>query len=155
MTPYRSHPVLLVRTGGLLCALPVGDVIETMRPLPVEPLAEMPDFVRGVAMIRGNPTPVVALQAVLAKPSSEESGRFVTVRVGERCVALTVQSVVGVATLNEDNLESMPPLLKAARTDVIQAVSMLDSELLVLLRTARLVPEAIWQAIDKSEAAAR
>jgi chemotaxis signal transduction protein len=55
----ESDRFLLCCIGSRVGALAVRDVRETMRPLPVEPLARAPPFVRGLATIRGFPTPVV------------------------------------------------------------------------------------------------
>ena len=52
---------LVCRVATRICALPVGVVIETLRPLPLEPIAGAPAFVTGPAIIRGEPVPVVEL----------------------------------------------------------------------------------------------
>ncbi len=153
MDEHHANSALLLRVPGAVCAFPIGEVIETMRPLPIEPLANLPDFMYGVALIRGSVVPVIDLKAVFEAHALGPPKRFVTIRVGERCVALAVQSVVGVVDLGKYTLEEMPPLLKSARTDVIQAIGALDSELLMVLRTSRLVQESVWKAIDKCEAA--
>ncbi len=152
--------VLAVRASGAVCAIPAAQVIETMRPLPIEPLANLPNFVRGVALIRGAAVPIVDLGAVLeasgepAMPPSQ-TARFVTLRVGERCVALAVESIIGLVPLNPEGFSAMPPLLNHARRDVIQAIGTLDAELLLVLETARLVPESVWGEVDKAQVAAR
>ncbi|HVZ36331.1 MAG TPA: chemotaxis protein CheW, partial [Polyangiaceae bacterium] len=51
--------MLVCRVRARLCALPVTQVVETLRPLPAERLAGMPAFVTGVGMIRGEPVPIV------------------------------------------------------------------------------------------------
>ena len=100
MDQPRANPALLVRIPGALCALPLAEVIEIMRPLPIEPLAIQSDFVQGVARIRGAAVPVVQLTALFQGDGlCDLPTRFVTLRVGQRCVALAVQSVVGVADL--------------------------------------------------------
>ena len=50
---------LIFRVLDRLCALSLGHVVETMRPLPIEPLAAAPHFVLGLATIRGSQVPVV------------------------------------------------------------------------------------------------
>ena len=57
--------MLVVTAGALDCGIPLSHVAEIMRPLPIEPIAGMPHFVRGIALIRGAPTPVVNLMAIL------------------------------------------------------------------------------------------
>ena len=59
---WERSPVLIVMAGARACAIPLDYVAETMRPLPIEPVAGTPGFVRGVSVIRGAPTPVVDLK---------------------------------------------------------------------------------------------
>jgi len=48
-----------------MCALPLEEVEETMRPLPVAPVVAAPVFVRGVCLVRGTPAPVMSLAVLL------------------------------------------------------------------------------------------
>ena len=61
---------LLCRAGARLCALPLQNVMETMRLLPIEPVAGAPRSVLGLCPIRGAPVPVVDLQSLLAEPEA-------------------------------------------------------------------------------------
>jgi chemotaxis signal transduction protein len=61
----ETSPVFVVMVGARACAFPLHHVAETMRPLPIESVAGTPSFVRGVSVIRGVPTPVVDLKALL------------------------------------------------------------------------------------------
>jgi purine-binding chemotaxis protein CheW len=51
--------MLLFRARRHLCAMPTEQVVETMRPLPVEPLAAAEPFVLGLCRIRDTSVPVV------------------------------------------------------------------------------------------------
>lgn len=149
----RANQALLARIPGALCALPLADVIETMRPQPIEPLASQSDIILGVARIRGAAVPVVHLTALFqGDRCCELPTRFVTLRVGQRCVALAVLGVVGIADLNDPVFGKLPPLLKNADTDLIQTLGTLDSEFLMVLDMARLVPESIWEALSRPKA---
>ena len=97
MNPDLSEsPVLAIRDGGHLCAVPLAQVSEVMRPLPVEQLAGAPAGVAGLALIRGQPTPVIDLSSLLPRDEDEEArepagaARFVTLRVGGRQIGLRV-----------------------------------------------------------------
>ncbi len=142
----------MVRAGTLTCALPVCHVIETMRPLPVEPLANAPAFVRGVSIIRGAPVPVVDLGALLNTPGSRPSPRFVTVRAGERRVALAVDGILGLRDLASLALDDMPPLLREASRETIESLGSLDSEFLLVLKAGGVVPPEVWDLLDHPEA---
>jgi purine-binding chemotaxis protein CheW len=146
---------LLFRAGAHLCALPVVHVVETMRPLPVKAIAGAvaalggtPSWVRGLAVIRGVPVPVIDVGSLLqdgppplqahASPV-RPAARFVTLRVAGRPVALAVDCVVGVRALARDALRDLPPLLRDAGAEVIASIGRLDTELLLVLRGARLL----------------
>lgn len=151
--PHRKHhTVLLVRAGARLCALPVACVVETMRPLPASPLAGAPPFVRGVAIVRGEPVPVVDLAAFVGGAgASERATRWVTVRAGRRDAALAVAAVVGVAELDPRGGRS-EPLVGDACAGAIASLRARDDDLLVVLDAARIVPDAAWAALAGREA---
>lgn len=152
MNQPRPNPALLVRIPGALCALPLAEVIETMRPLPIEPLADKSGFIRGVARIRGAAVPVVELTALFrGEPCCDLPTRFVTLRVGQHCIALAVQDVVGMVDLSDHVFNNLPPLLKTARTEFIETLGALDAEFLVMLNTALLVPDSVWQALARTK----
>lgn len=138
---------LFCRARARLCALPLNDVVETMRPLPVTGVPGVPPFVRGVSVIRGAPVPVVDVGGLLGDPPSAGATRFVVLRLGERRVALAVEEVLGLRELSSQQRSELPPLLKDAG-DVVSRVATLDAELLLVLATARLVPDSVWQAAE-------
>jgi purine-binding chemotaxis protein CheW len=144
---------LLCRVDRRVCALPLAQVEETMRPLPVEPMAGAPDFVLGVAIVRGAAVPVVDAAALLGAGRSRPS-RLVSLRVERRRVALAVDAVLGVHPVAGESLARLPPLLRDAAGEAVSAVGALDAELLMVLESARLVPDSVWQALDDAKARA-
>lgn len=149
-TPLQTpspDQVVLVRAGPRVCALPVASVVETMRPRPIAPLAGVPPFVAGVAVVRGEPVPVVHLGAFLGDAAPGAPARFVTVRAGPRLAALAVDAVIGVAALPARDAAALP-LLADACAGAVEALRARDDGLLVVLRTARLVPDDVGRALD-------
>ena len=152
---------LLCCIGSRIGALALRDVKETMRPLPVEPLAGAPPFVRGLATIRGFPTPVVDVGRLLSPSESSITpklsaslARFVSLELGERKAALAVDAVLGVRSVPSGVLLNIPPLLQEACASMISVVGVLDARLLLVLETARLVPDSTWSAMEVPGAAA-
>jgi purine-binding chemotaxis protein CheW len=145
----KAGTCLFFRVGAVTCALPVGVVVETMRPLPVQPLAQAPAAVMGLAMIRGLATPVLDLARLLGTGAltPTPSDRFITVAIGDRRVALAVSAVTGLRAVSAQELEELPPLLAQAETGAVSAIGALDQGLLMLLRAAHLVPEATFAAL--------
>ena len=151
MTNPASSLVLLVRAGTLTCAFPASEVIEIMRPLPVEPLENVPEFVCGVSIIRGAPVPVVDLRDLLSTPGDLPAARFVTVRAGDRPVALAVDAVFGLRELSPFSLGEMPPLLRQGRSEMIDAIGVRDEDLLLVLRACGVVPNEVLDALSNRE----
>ena len=116
--------------------------------MPVTALAGAPFFVRGMALIRGTATPVVDAGALLGSDIPPAPTRFVTLKTDARRVALAVEAIIGVRKLATAALHDLPPLLRSANAELVSAVGMLDSELLLVLQTARIVPESVWQTLQ-------
>ncbi|HEX8910049.1 MAG TPA: chemotaxis protein CheW [Anaeromyxobacteraceae bacterium] len=146
MTEPLPQRVVVVQAGAGLCALPIRAVTETMRPAAARPLAGAPPFVAGVAIVRGVPTPVIDLAALLGGAPEEAPGRWVIVRCGARLAALAVRGVVGVTSL-PGAAETQVPLLDGAASGAVAALRALDGELLVVLEESRLVPEDVLRAL--------
>ena len=131
----------LLRSASRICALPLACVVEVLRPLPVRPVQGSPPFVSGIAVIRGSAIPVVDLHHLLGGSGPASPTRFVTLRVGDRHLALAVDRVLGVRPLSESVFHTLPPLLRGSEPPVIESLGALDAELLVLLQASRILPE--------------
>src|SRR5882724_703813 len=146
-----KRKALIVEIESRVCALPLAHVIETMRPLPIESLADVPSFVRGVAIIRGIPTPVVDLGAMLGR-LNECVERFVIVRIGQKQIALSVSTVLGIRDLEPAMMiQELPSLLKGASKDVVEEIGTLDEQVLLILREGWELPAEVWQALTVQE----
>jgi purine-binding chemotaxis protein CheW len=148
----RARRSLVVAVQTRVCAVPLEHVVETMRPLPVESIAGMPAFMRGVSIIRGVPTPVVDLGALLGAPSNTFE-RIATLRLGDRQVALAVNAVLGVRDLDLLTIQELPPLLGGASTDLLEAIGSLDEQFLMVLRAGWELPDEVWAALAAQELA--
>lgn len=133
---------LLCRVGTVLCALPIEQVIEIMRPFAIEPVAGAPQYVLGVSIIRGVPVAVVDLGRI-AGDRATRSERLIAVTAATRTIALAVDAVLGIQTVTADAFGQLPPVLRDVATDAISAMGARDTELIVFLRTARIVPDDV------------
>lgn len=152
-----SFSILVVKATGRCVAVPVVHVIEIMRPLAIEGLAGAPRFVRGLAVIRGQPAPVVDLGALLTGGAADSAAltreaRFVTLRVGNRSVALLVDAVLSFRTVAGEALKALPPLWSEATSPAVGSLATLDRELLFVLEATKLLTSD-WR--EKSDAGGR
>jgi purine-binding chemotaxis protein CheW len=145
--------LLLFRAESRICAIPVEYVEEIMRPLPIEPIPETPAFVIGASVIRGIPTPVIDLGALLSGRHLKRGYRVVSIKATEvRRVGLLVTEVMGLMPRTTFELDGVSPLLVRADVSVIEALGRLDESLLSVLRNGNLVPEDTWGRLSKKPA---
>ena len=148
--------MLVTRVGAVICALPIEDVVETLRPLPIEPLGRAGDpalaVIDGVAMVRGAPVPVIDARKLLGVAAAGVAARFVVLRSAAHRIALAVDAVLDVRRIDRGALARLPPLLEAADRASVTAIGSRDEGLLVVLDAARLLPEAGWRAIGMPDA---
>ncbi len=116
---------LLCRAATCLCALPVDHVNEVMRPLPIEPLSHMPQFLLGLCIIRGLPVPVVDA-GLLLNGGDSRTKRLVTIAVEDRTIALAVEQVIGIRSIDPRALNMLQPLLQNTAGDAVEAIRALD-----------------------------
>lgn len=147
----RSHVgrALVCRAATRRVAVPIEHVVETMRPLPITPLPAQPPFVLGAAVVRGAPTPVIDVASLLGEAAGP-SARLVTVRGGRRPIALAVSDVLGVLDLTGAEQLELRTLLAAVDEGPFASIHAHGPELLVVLRAARLVPDAVWPLLEEA-----
>jgi len=142
--------LFLICRAGPLCALPLDKVSEIMRPMPLEHIADLPPFVLGASIIRGIVVPVLSVARLLGNSHggahSPGTARFVSLKLGERRAALAVDEVIGIRRVEAASMRDMAPLLESIEHGTTREVTTLDSELLLVLQAAHLVPDAIWEA---------
>ena len=145
---HPARAALLCRVGTRVYGIRLDQVVETMRPLPIEPLAGVPPFVLGLSVLRGTPVPVIDLANLLGTASPVMHARFVAVRAGDRTALLAVESVARVAALPERILESLPPLVRDVSAQALDTIGRLDEGMLFVLKSGHIVPDAVWNSLD-------
>lgn len=149
MKAAAGREQLLLRCGSWLCSLPLSEVVETMRVLPLQPVTGAPPFVRGLSLVRGELVPVVELSALLGT-SGPCGERLVIVRAGQdgaRRLALEVDEVLRVVTLELGSHAGVAPLLSAALPAQVAMLTALDGAALAVLSSANLLSEEAWAGL--------
>jgi purine-binding chemotaxis protein CheW len=127
---------LVFSVGSQRYALPLADVVEVMRALPLTIPTRLPDGVLGTSLIRGRPTPVVDASQLLSNVPTRGT-RWILMRVGARYVALAVDDIVGTHLVTRAKLSVAPPLLGGG--GLIEAIGLLDTEFVHVLSSIRLL----------------
>lgn len=135
---------LVFRAGTLLCALPLDEVVETMRPLETRPLAGTAGFVLGISVLRGVPAPVIDIGRLLTgAPGVVE--RYVAVRTERGPVALATGTVLGIRATRAGPSQTHPVVLAGSHR-LVAGVGTFGAEPVLLLQSMRAVPDEVWEA---------
>lgn len=138
---------LVFRAGPLFCAMPLDEVIETMRPLAVQSVAGTPPFVRGLCIMRGAPTPVVDVARLLLGDTACAVQRFVAVGTDRGPVAFATGEVLGIRSVGDTGATRQhAELLGGAPMRLVAAVGTFDSAPLLVLQSMRILADEIWAA---------
>jgi purine-binding chemotaxis protein CheW len=112
---------VLTQIAGRWLALPVEQVVETMRPLPIVIASDAPPCVLGTARIRGEQLRVIDAARLFGLTSQAAPTRFIVVRTKAALVALQVDAVIDVRALGAGEppghveLPELGPTLRDAR----------------------------------------
>jgi len=135
-----TEPFVVFRLGGAEYGLPVAAVQEVLRrPDDLTPLPKAPEFVAGLANLRGGALPAVDLRRVLRLPAvGAERQRIVVTILRDARVGLIVDAVSGVVRVPSAAIEPAPAVSEAQRR-LINRVAHLDSggqaRMILLLET--------------------
>ena len=104
----RHTEVLGVEVGGEQYGFEIGTVAEILLPRPVTPVPRTPQWVLGIASVRGAVLPVVdlAVRLGLAPRPPARHNRIVVLRDGEEHMGFRVDRVRGVVRLYREGMES-------------------------------------------------
>ena len=130
-SPFAGTACLLLAAGARRAAIPIGAVIETMRPLSITPLAGAPAAVLGVSLVRGAPTLVIDLGALLgeAEPGPD---RWVALCWSDRPTAIACR-VIGVRAVPHEEVRAGAATIARAAASFVGSVVVMDGALVTVL----------------------
>jgi purine-binding chemotaxis protein CheW len=139
---------LVFRADTHLAAIGLEHVTEVLRPLPVEGLAGVPPYVRGICVLRGRPVPVVDIGLLLGgerTTGEDRAARFVGVRTGPQAAVLAVDTVLGIRDIPMERLHDLSSVTGSV---ACAAVGAIGREPLLLLEAGRVIPDSVWDALE-------
>ena len=138
----RSEKVLLVRLGTDLYAMPIAAVEEVLPALPIEPVPQCPDFVRGVIFVRGHLIPVLDAGERLGWKAHKrfDDSNIVCLRIGDRLVGVEFDEVLDLLDLV--GAEILPSRELGAKGGFFTGVVEKDGRLIRLLDPEKLISAA-------------
>lgn len=116
---------------------------------------QVPDFVEGVANLRGAIIPIINLRKLFRlspKPSDGET-RTIDVNVGERIMGCTVDQVSQVMRIPEESIQSAPETVTGHGAHYISGFARVGGKLLILLDIDQLLDPRKLDQVSQAAAA--
>ncbi len=136
-----KHVIFIL--GEMLYAVPLGNVLEIQRRPKCASLPNVPDWLCGVANVRGDILSVVDLRALLGLPVLEELSeqRWIVVRSiqEEISVGLLVDRVVGIRGFAAEELKPCTAMLSGALANFVRGLVVRDNRTVAVLDVDRVL----------------
>ncbi|MCY2968222.1 MAG: chemotaxis protein CheW [Planctomycetota bacterium] len=115
---------------------------------------QVPDFVEGVANLRGSIIPIINLRKLfrLTPKPSDGNTRTIVVNVGERTMGCTVDLVSQVIRIPEENIQSAPETVTGNGAHYISGFARVDGKLLILLDIDQLLDPRKLEQVNQAAA---
>jgi purine-binding chemotaxis protein CheW len=113
---------------------------------------EVPDYVEGVANLRGTIIPIINLRRLfgLAPKPVDADTRTVVVNVGSRTLGCTVDAVTRVMRIAGEQIQSAPDTVASAGRSFIEGFARVGDELLIVLDVDSLLDPANLEAVHRT-----
>lgn len=113
---------------------------------------EVPDYVEGVANLRGTIIPIINLRRLfgLAPKPVDADTRTVVVNVGRRTLGCTVDAVTRVMRIAGEQIQPAPDTVASAGRSFIEGFARVGDELLIMLDVDSLLDPANLEAVGRA-----
>lgn len=132
-------------------AFRIERIREIVNPSEVTRLPEVPAFVEGVRNLRGSIIPIVNLRLLLGLPFRPVDGdtRTVVVTVGRRTMGCTVDAVLQVMRVPQDQILPAPDTVTSSGPRYVEGLAKIGDDLFILLDTDQLLDPANLEAVHQ------
>jgi purine-binding chemotaxis protein CheW len=119
---------LTLRAGGQLYAVPAGQVAEVIRLPAIARVPQAPKGLLGLANLRGNVLPVASLQGLLGGEATTDAATRAIVLDGTAPVALAVDAVEALVTVDAGQIETRQAELAARPGELLKGAFAADGK---------------------------
>lgn len=129
----------------------VKEVVIFSENMKITRVPHMPAFTKGVINLRGKVIPVIDLRLRFLLEEIEYGGRtcFVVVDINGITTGLVVDTVAGVVTFKESDIDPAPELDESAQSKFIYGIGKTKEEVYILLNTEKLLHQKELEALQQ------
>ncbi len=113
--------------------IPIGRVVEIIKPQKVFSIPGLPDFLSGVMSVRGAIIPLIDLRKRFCTDPSGKKERVIVVRFGREKTGFLVDEIREILALSQGEVSPPPSFFKGFRTEYITGLGRKDDSVIILL----------------------
>lgn len=146
-----NEPYILFQVDDASYAVPAKQVQQVEMVERITRVPNAPDFVQGIVYVRGQVAPVINVRQRFHLPDVPTSprSRLLVIHLGERLVALLVDSAREFVRLDSDAVQPLPGGLSGPGRDYLQGVFSLPGRLALLIDLQRLLNPEEKEALSE------
>jgi len=151
---FQEIQLVIFKIGNEEFGVPISQVREIVRLIPITPVPHAPDFIEGVVNLRGKIVAVIDLARRLKLKAAmrSDTARIIVVEVEEDTVGMIVDEVTEVLRITQENIEQTPELIAAEiHQKYIKGVGKLGERLIILIDLLRIFSSDEIEGIKKTK----
>jgi purine-binding chemotaxis protein CheW len=144
--------VLCVYLNNRLYGIKISEVIEIVEELPLTELFRVPDFIEGVANLRGRIFTVINfakfVNLSVKNHSSESKKMFIVLQIksGKEAI-LTVSKIKEVKWLAQEDFHDLPDTIDEREKKYLKSVIKTDRQPIPVIDMNKLLEDEVWQKL--------
>jgi purine-binding chemotaxis protein CheW len=147
---------VVFEVDGTRYAVRAADVVRVEMIERITRVPNAPDFVEGVAAVRGEVIPVISLRKRFGLPAAEPGlrSRLVVVRVGERIIGMLADSAREFLRAGEEQTKPIPEDLTGPGQEYLEGILTIQDRLTLIVNLPKLVNFQERAALENAEISA-
>ncbi|KAF0144982.1 MAG: purine-binding chemotaxis protein CheW [Nitrospirae bacterium] len=117
----------------------IGRVVEILKSQKIYSLPELPDFLSGVINVRGEVIPLLDLRLRFGIHTPAKKGRMITVRCEGGNIALLVDEIDEIISLNPEDISAPPSIFRGLKTEYLTGLAKKEDKIIILLNLDKLL----------------
>ncbi len=113
----------------------VREITETME---IQPIPESPDYIEGVANIRGEVIPVINLKKRLNINENQESKRLLVINADVSLLSFLVDEASQVIDINNSDIQEPNRIMKSMDNAFVDGIGIVKNELYIILNSNKI-----------------
>lgn len=152
----QERKYLTFQLAGEEYGIGILKIKEIIGMMPITPIPQAPDFVKGVVNLRGMVIPVIDLRLRFGMGNAEQNARTCIIVVeieadlGNIVIGVVVDAVSEVMNIKNEDIEETPNLGGSLNTDFIMGMAKMDGGVKILLDIDRVFKESEIKLLENT-----